>query len=888
MLCISKYYQKDVIVADIVATDAPFCADPCGNADSTAAIQRALDACRDMGGGVVFLPSGHYLVTDTITISAGCVLQGDWQDPNEVDRPEYGTVILAKPRPLSDAEIADRAARPLLNMEGRCGMIGLTFYYPDQRIDRIVPYGYTIYSEAPANAALRDITMINSYRGVGVGANGVSGHELMQNESLRICALDTAIEMYLSSEVGNTVDIDVSPKYWIDAGLGWNCIDATALRDHCRAHTVGIIIQQLDDEHLSSLRLDHCYIGIYMPKRKRLGQQAFWGLIYDVTITDSTSGIVIEELSTSIGAVIAKARIDASEKAIVNSSRAGTLKLCGIECTGKGNVCNEGGRTMWDRETDLSSYDISYGRYQKSAPYLYEADIKSKSATGEDVSDIIQDALDEAAATGGVVYLAAGVYTVVKTLRVPVGVQLRGPSPVFIRDSARIEPRGCVLLSYVGDGATIELADHAGVYGLRIFCPLYDTKTALTCLKENDPVIDRCIGIKGMGQGVYTYNVGVSATMVGIDFTDCDGHLIKQTFGCTYHTFARVGGRGGVVESCLNNPHFINRQNFAGRGYCNAALCNPSAWEGYCATSEIGTQGVGFSLLRDDLLRHYCTMVEIADATEQTVNNIFMYAPYRLISAVRSQATIINTSADFLGFGEVYRVSDHSRVTVVNALRSAGKSLSCDESSSMDLYNRINTEIFYEGDYHSASGQYNSDTPDFVVLEKAWMEKDGNTDKIRYAVPCYDPEHSKEQDGFCYRHTAIPSPDEPVDVLIERDLTTVDVSRFMERDGYLHFWVWVDDMSSQLWGGNIQLSSSGRADTDCLLWVSTSYLTHNGWNEVWLSLADAKKRGTFDPTAANYFRMGTIHNPTRNRGRVYFSDIYFCIADSDKIRKPME
>jgi hypothetical protein len=95
-------------------------------------------------------------------------------------------------------------------------------------------------------------------------------------------------------------------------------------------------------------------------------------------------------------------------------------------------------------------------------------------------------------------------------------------------------------------------------------------------------------------------------------------------------------------------------------------------------------------------------------------------------------------------------------------------------------------------------------------------------------------------------------------------------------------------MSSQLWGGNIQLSSSGQADVDRLLWVSTSYLTHNGWNEVWLSLADAKKRGNFDPTAVNYFRMATIHNPTRNRGRVCFSDIYFCIAKSDKIRKPMD
>ena len=155
MLCPTKYYQKDVVVADIIATDAPYFADPTGKTDSTAAIQAALNACRALGGGVVFLPAGLYLVTETVNVPAGCILQGDWQDPNEVDDPEYGTVIVAKPTPLSPDQIDDRAARPLLTMEGLCGMIGLTFYYPEQSIEQIVPYGYTIYGEAPRIAALR-------------------------------------------------------------------------------------------------------------------------------------------------------------------------------------------------------------------------------------------------------------------------------------------------------------------------------------------------------------------------------------------------------------------------------------------------------------------------------------------------------------------------------------------------------------------------------------------------------------------------------------------------------------------------------------------------------------------------------------------------------------
>ncbi len=887
MLYSPKYYTKDVIVADILATDAPYLADPSGQRDSTEALRAALEDCYALGGGVVYLPVGRYLVTDTVRVPAGCILQGDWQDPNRAADPEYGTLIIAKPAPLTEEQLSDRAASPLFFMEGRCGMIGLTFYYPEQSMKQVLPYGYTIYSEAPRQAALRDITMINSYRGVGVGANGTSGHELMQNESLRICALDTAIEMYRSTEVGNTVDIDVSPRYWADAGCGFGCDDPVALRDYCREHTVGIIIQQLDDEHLSTLRLDACRIGIYLPRIKHHVQQGFWGLIYDVTVSDSMYGIVVEELCASVGAVIAKARIEASERAIVNSSRASTLKLCGIECIGKGGVVSEGGTTMWDKNTDLSAYDIPYGKYQKPAPHLYPADIKALSATGEDVSSIIQKALDSAAATGGVVSLPAGVYTVLSTLHVPAGVQLRGPTPVFVRDTSTGVPGGCVLLSYIGDGATVELEENAGVYGLRIFCPLYDTQTALSLLAQNAPVTHTCVGIKGLGAGVYTYNVGVTATMIGIDFSGCDRHLIKQTFGCVYRTFAKVGGKGGVVESCLNNPHFINRQNFAGLGYCNEKYVDPTAWEGLCAVSESGTEGVGFALLRDDVLRRYCTMVQMVDACEQTVNNIFMYAPYRLISAVRSDAKLLNTSADFVGFGSVYHASEGSRIVVVNALRSAGDSVECDESSSLDLYNRINTEIYFEGSYHSAAGSCDPDDYGFVVSDRMPLAPEEDMAGVKFAE--LNTESAYIKDGaYSYCHTARPDPQQPSDILFEQRFPTVDISRFVNRDGYLHLWVWVEDMSTQLWGGNIQLGSADRPDADCLFWVSTSYITHNGWNEIWLSLADAKRLGSFDATAANYFRIATVHNPRRNHGRTYIDDVYFCTAKSDKIRLPME
>lgn len=39
-----------------------------GKTDDTDAIQRAIDACRENGGGVVFVPPGQYVVSDEIDL----------------------------------------------------------------------------------------------------------------------------------------------------------------------------------------------------------------------------------------------------------------------------------------------------------------------------------------------------------------------------------------------------------------------------------------------------------------------------------------------------------------------------------------------------------------------------------------------------------------------------------------------------------------------------------------------------------------------------------------------------------------------------------------------------------------------------------------------------
>ena len=71
---------EDGVIADFDATR--YGADRSGRKDSTKAIQQAIYACQDAGGGTVWLPAGKYLVKDTIEVHAFCTLRGDRRDPD--------------------------------------------------------------------------------------------------------------------------------------------------------------------------------------------------------------------------------------------------------------------------------------------------------------------------------------------------------------------------------------------------------------------------------------------------------------------------------------------------------------------------------------------------------------------------------------------------------------------------------------------------------------------------------------------------------------------------------------------------------------------------------------------------------------------------------------
>ena len=356
----------DLVLANIVATDAPYGCDPTGEKDSTAALQQAIYDCDKNGGGVVFLPAGKYLLTDTIDMPSGVVLRGDWQDPDAVQEGEaltYGTVLLAKLSPLAEGAAVNEGA--LFRLRSNNGLIGLTVYYPEQSAKDPKPYGYVFYSEFAYTLTFRNITLLNAWRGIGI--NGLREfHEMAKLEHIRITALDTANMMHSSTEVGCTYDFSVSPSYWVNAGEGYAPDDAAAVTAYCRAHCVGMLLGDLDLETFSEIRLDGCQTAILF---ETFGRAGFWGVFYDVYVTNCDYGVVAKKFSHGNPPLFSRGVIEGTKAAVLSLYEEAPLHFCDVKLVGEKSGC------IIEEAEDLSAYPMTHGTFRRPAAKLYVAPI---------------------------------------------------------------------------------------------------------------------------------------------------------------------------------------------------------------------------------------------------------------------------------------------------------------------------------------------------------------------------------------------------------------------------------------------------------------------------------------------------------------------------------
>ncbi|MBP5274529.1 MAG: hypothetical protein ILO36_06305 [Abditibacteriota bacterium] len=825
----TKYEPDGVPIANLVA-DAGIGVVPDGKTDCAAGLQKALDLCAERGGGTVFLPDGKYLLKSGVHIPEGVVLRGDWQDPAGAAMPEFGTTILAKPEPLSPEEAEDTLARPLFTMSGNSGIIGLTVYYPEQSAEDPVPYGFTMLMDRVSSATLRRITLVNSWRGISAEGH----HELCQLEKIRICALETAVLMDSSTDVGYTSDIRISPEFWLKGAYA--CKAPEALKKRCLENAEGMVLGWLDDETLSEIYITGFKTGIHFLKKQ------FWGLLYEVHIKGCKTGILCENLNDWAGAVVSRGEIEALEDAVICESRVGMLKLCGMKL--KGRVS---GRRYKINGADLSfAPKLTHGGYKKPVFRLYAPETAGFSGKPADISDRLQDALDKAGKTGGVVYLPAGVYSLYKPVTVPEGVQLTGSAPVFNTDF----PGGTRILTYVNNGASVTLEKDAGVNGIRFLYPSFDAASARKYIDENDPVT-KSVCIKGAGSGVYVTNTVITAAFTGIDFTGCDGHFVKQVFGVSYLTHILAGGKDGHIEGVLANIHFTQRHTLS-----------PYFDERY-ADKKLSWMGLG-AVIRDMVTRPFCTTFRLKDAENESLLNLFMYAPNHLLQAENSTATLINVSSDFM-YGYQLLADENSDLLVINSLRSCGGSVICDETSKAKIYNRIAISYQTETDYDSETGR----TDEYRYTKSVPITGCDTLEGVREASLTEDPEYTKTGKAW-FREGFTKNPED----IVSADLPVTDISSCWP-GGRLHLTVYVNDYHNLIWGSQIRLGSGGAQDSELLSWSLPVFILHKGKNELYLPFESANPAGDFDPSRVNYLRIYAFFGADF-KNKFAIDDIFAC------------
>ena len=155
-----------------LATAAPYNAKNDGTTDNTTAIQNALNQAAADGGGIVFLPPGHYKVSGDLSIASGVELKGS----ADLSSAPYG--------PGSVLEVyADQGnanGTPFLRLAANSGVRGIVFDYPNQ-VGSLVPnfpvYPYTIQGNG-SNIYIINIGFRSVYNGVDLFTNRCDNHYL--------------------------------------------------------------------------------------------------------------------------------------------------------------------------------------------------------------------------------------------------------------------------------------------------------------------------------------------------------------------------------------------------------------------------------------------------------------------------------------------------------------------------------------------------------------------------------------------------------------------------------------------------------------------------------------------------------------------------------------
>lgn len=647
------YPTDDVVIADIIVTNAPYNADNTGKNDATSAIQKAIDDCFENGGGTVWLPKGEYRVTGNIYIRKFVTLRGEYQDPDIGT--DYGTIIIA------DVASSNEMRPSLFNVGASAGAVGLTVWYPEQNIENVKPYPYTFYVEGNDDYMLQTIkncTLLNSYRGIGASSQCELDirecHEMMTIENVKGTCLYEGLNSYNSADVDTIKTFYISSRYWANAGGRFNAPDEVKINEYTRKNGNGLVIGDLEWPNFADVEISDMLYGIIFKPGYRY---TFSGSFVDLRITDCDYGIfisrgAINRRGKTWGLAIANSTVEGSVYALFQEDYS-SVQLTNVEIKGKV-------KSHWDGElikhykADTSSLSPDYNvTYQKpdSILYIVEADQTGKN----DISAQLQKMLDEAGKTGGVVYLPAGLYRLDKPIVVPARVELRGSSGVPVRCQSGCS-KGTLILSYYGyneaDKPLVTLGgDGAGLNGLRIDYPLNNPVDSSGNYLKTSPAV------YSEADNIYVTNCTVTLAATGIELNGCENVFLKKIVSCCIEgMFNLKSCKNSTIEGCHQNANTLPRNGYA--DFDIPELKNRVKEENIFEYFFIPTGRV------------QTTFINLDSCENITVFSTFIYGAKSFLNSKDSSAVFVNVGHDGSSKKAPAFVLSGGNINILNSMRS--------------------------------------------------------------------------------------------------------------------------------------------------------------------------------------------------------------------------
>jgi hypothetical protein len=328
------YPTKDWGISDFVVTDPKFGAKARRGFDNRAAFQAAIDAAYNAGGGVVYVPAGHYEFRSSQTatksvrvrqdgaevpkdfnyqyvlnIPTSVQLRGDWADPELTKGKVLGTILevrVGKNSPNYNGTVqswwndsqANNALRStytsiadrFIEMKPGTGVTNLSIWYPEQHINDIQPYPWTLFQPSGDCATIEHVTLVNAYNGFYSAPS-----ELHYVLNSYMTALSTGIEVHVCTDIGRIENVKIDPKYWANSGLPGSP-SLTKVTAYTKANATGFNMHRSDWEYVSDFYVSGYKTGMWVGREPGFSDSPN-AQFYEMHIKDCDTGMYVQAVN---------------------------------------------------------------------------------------------------------------------------------------------------------------------------------------------------------------------------------------------------------------------------------------------------------------------------------------------------------------------------------------------------------------------------------------------------------------------------------------------------------------------------------------------------------------------------------------------------------------